>query len=61
MDYWDRLDLQEQSDLRDEAACARAYLNLTRCLGGRIVVKEFVCPHCDKDHTAEECGEPREE
>ena len=48
--------LAELFDLRDTAACAESYLNLTRCLGGRIVVKEFICPHCDEDHTMRDCA-----
>jgi hypothetical protein len=33
----------------------------TRCEGGRIIVRGFVCPHCDSYNPDSECGAPRKE
>lgn len=43
-------------DVRDAAECAAAYLALQRCPGGRLIVKGYVCLHCDIDPSYGDCS-----
>ena len=42
-------DRTEQQDRNDIIVCANNYLQMVRCPGRRIIIKGYVCPHCDHD------------
>jgi len=42
-------------DTKEAAACADAYMNLTRCVGRHVIVSGLKCPHCESYNPEEEC------
>ena len=42
-------------DTKEAAACADAYMNLTRCVGSHVIVSGLRCPHCESYNPEEEC------
>jgi hypothetical protein len=49
-------------DLHDAAMLARHMMSLTRCPGGRLTAKGYICTHCGMDYSMYEnkefCGQP---
>ena len=42
-------------DTKEAAACADAYMNLTRCVGRHVIASGLRCPHCESYNPEEEC------
>ena len=40
---------------RDLARCAKNYLLIKECPGGRPIVKGYICPHCGTDTSYGDC------
>lgn len=52
----------DERNTKDLVAIVRGMVALTKCPGGRIVPKGYVCVHCGVDYTTREnegfCGQP---
>lgn len=47
-------------DHADYDACMSIYgPSLVRCAGDRLVVKGYICPHCQSTSPADHCAKPK--
>lgn len=42
-------------DTKEAAVCADLYMNMTRCIGGHVIVEGLMCPHCGSYDPPSEC------
>lgn len=51
-----------RSDRADYDRCMDNYGPITtRCAGGRIIARDFICPHCNSMDPSSDCGAARKE
>ena len=48
-------DYMRQRDRNEKLIVASLYLDTVRCVGGHIVHRGYVCPHCNSTEPSEEC------
>lgn len=50
-----KVDEEDYIDKEDALDIAQDYLVLTRCVSGRLIVKDLICPHCRSSNPSGKC------